>query len=61
MMKAQDYRELYRRSLEDPTGFWGDAAQTVDWSKPWEHVLSFDESGSAVWFRGATTNTCWTF
>jgi hypothetical protein len=23
-MKAQDYRELHRRSLEDPTGFWGD-------------------------------------
>ena len=58
-MKSQDYRELYRRSLQDPTGFWGDAAQTVDWSKPWEHVLSFDERGSAVWFRGATTNTCW--
>jgi hypothetical protein len=35
-MKAQDYRELYRQSLEGPTGFWGDAAQTVDWSKPCE-------------------------
>jgi hypothetical protein len=42
-----------------PPRFWGDAAQTVDWSNPWDRVLSFDESGAAIWFRGATTNTCW--
>ncbi len=58
-MKTQDYREMYRRSLDDPTRFWADVAQTVDWSNPWDRVLSFDESGAAVWFRGATTNTCW--
>ena len=26
-----DYEEIYRRSLEDPEGFWGEAAQAVDW------------------------------
>ena len=28
------YEELYRRSLEDPDGFWSDAARTLDWFHP---------------------------
>jgi propionyl-CoA synthetase len=58
-MSSCEYRDIHRRSLMDPARFWGDAARAIDWSKPWDHVLSFDETGTAVWFRGATTNTCW--
>ena len=25
------YHEVYRRSIEDPAGFWGEAAQEIDW------------------------------
>ena len=32
-----DYKELYRRSIEDPEGFWGEMAEEhLDWSKRWD-------------------------
>jgi hypothetical protein len=37
--KMGRHEELYRRSLEDPDGFWADAATAIDWDKPWERVL----------------------
>ena len=27
------YDEAFQRSLEDPDGFWGEAAQGIDWYK----------------------------
>ena len=33
------YDQTYRRSLDDPEGFWADAAQGIDWIKPWDRVL----------------------
>jgi propionyl-CoA synthetase len=53
------YAEVYRRSLADPEGFWAEAAQALDWNKPWDRVLSFDAHGAAQWFAGGESNTCW--
>ncbi len=53
------YHETYRRSLEDPTGFWGEAAQSIDWiTKP---RVIFDPKAGVYgrWFPDATCNTCW--
>ncbi len=33
------YAQTYRRSLEDPEGFWGEAARAIAWTEPWEKVL----------------------
>lgn len=55
---SQSYADLYRRSLEDPNGFWGDAAAALDWSKPWATVLDPEGDFPRRWFRGAETNTC---
>lgn len=34
------YRDLYKRSTQDPEEFWGSiAAQVIDWDKPWDRVL----------------------
>ncbi len=52
------YDEAYRRSLEDPEGFWGDLAADIDWSKPWDRVLDDDNPPFYRWFDGAETNTC---
>ena len=38
------YEQMYARSVEDPEGFWGDAAGELEWFAPWERVL--DESGA---------------
>jgi len=53
------YFETYARWRDDPQGFWADAAQAIDWSRPATQV--FDESQGAYgrWFAGATCNTCW--
>ncbi|MEE9196395.1 MAG: acetyl-coenzyme A synthetase N-terminal domain-containing protein, partial [Alphaproteobacteria bacterium] len=32
------YDEIYRRSIEDPNGFWGEAAEAIHWTKKWDRV-----------------------
>ena len=50
-----EYEAMYRRSVEDPDGFWGDAARELDWFTPFNHVLEGD-MGHATWFSGGTLN-----
>src|SRR3546814_15474350 len=33
---------VYRRSLDDPEGFWGEAAEDVRWYRTWDRVLDDD-------------------
>ena len=53
-----DYRELYRKSVEDPEGFWAEQAeQRLDWMKPWDKVLEWEyETPSIQWFLGGKLN-----
>ncbi len=32
------YEQEYRRSLDDPEGFWGEVARDVHWTRPWDEV-----------------------
>ncbi|WP_119677467.1 propionyl-CoA synthetase [Indioceanicola profundi] len=52
------YEEMHRRSLEDPEGFWAEAAEQIEWSRRWDKVL--DESNAPLyrWFVGGEMNTC---
>ncbi len=52
------YDDLHRRSLEDPEGFWGEAAAAIDWFKPWDRVLAPEGDFPRRWFVGGETNTC---
>src|SRR3954468_8209307 len=52
------YVDLYRRSLEDPEGFWADAAAAIDWVEPWERVLDDSRAPLYRWFTGGRLNTC---
>ena len=52
------YRETYDRWKRDPEGFWAEAAREINWSRPWDTVLS-EEAGLTRWFAGAECNTCW--
>ncbi len=56
---SQRFEEAYRRSLEDPAGYWGDLAEAVGWTKRWDRVLDDDNPPFYRWFPGAETNTCW--
>ncbi|HEY5719732.1 MAG TPA: acetyl-coenzyme A synthetase N-terminal domain-containing protein, partial [Gammaproteobacteria bacterium] len=53
------YDELYNRSINDPEGFWGDAAELIDWHKKWDRVLDDDNKPFYRWFRGGELNTCY--
>ncbi|HKJ94432.1 MAG TPA: propionyl-CoA synthetase [Gammaproteobacteria bacterium] len=52
------YREEYRRSIEDPEGFWRDQAAELDWYEFPGTILSRDDNGFYRWFRGGKLNTC---
>ena len=46
------YASAYRRSLDDPAGFWGEAAGVVDWITAPPRVLDDDTPPFYRWFAG---------
>ena len=49
------YEEMYKRSVEDPEGFWTEAAGELEWFTPFTSVVE-GEMGSATWFGGGRLN-----
>jgi len=54
----EQYQELYRRSLKDPDGFWGEQAQQrLTWMKRWDSVGRWDfDKAEIAWFEGGELN-----
>jgi acetyl-CoA synthetase len=53
----EGYQEAYKKSVEDPEGFWGDIASHFQWKKPWDKVLDWNfKEPSVQWFKGAQLN-----
>ncbi len=53
------YEEMYRRSIEDPAGFWGELAAELHWYKKWDKVLDDSNAPFYRWFVGGETNICY--
>jgi acetyl-CoA synthetase len=52
-----DYKTAYKKSVDDPEGFWADIASHFYWRKRWNNVLSWDFSDyHANWFQGGKLN-----
>src|SRR5207245_602099 len=51
------YEETYRRALADPEGFWGEAAEAIDWERRWDRVLDDRNPPFYRWFSGGRLNT----
>ncbi|QDV48140.1 acetate--CoA ligase [Gimesia fumaroli] len=51
----EEYQEMWNRAKDDPTGFWGDLAQGLEWSQPYENVLE-GEMPETKWFTGGKIN-----
>jgi acetyl-CoA synthetase len=49
------YDELYRSSVDDPIGFWGEMAARLRWTRPWDRVLDW-RPPFAQWFVGGQLN-----
>jgi acetyl-CoA synthetase len=57
----QKYHSLYKRSIEDPVGFWGEAGKRVDWIKPYSKVkdVSYGPGNVSInWYEDGTLNVC---
>jgi acetyl-CoA synthetase len=53
----EEYKDIYQRSLSDPEGFWGEAAEQLDWYEKWDKVLVEDfAEGKHEWFVGGKLN-----
>ena len=59
-LDREAYRELYRRSVDDPDGFWaGEARRRLDWIAEWNTVSQWDlPTGTVAWFLGGQLNAC---
>ncbi|WP_434709476.1 acetate--CoA ligase [Pseudomonas sp. R1-1] len=57
-LSQDDYRRLYRESIEHPDTFWAEqATRFLDWSTPWQTVQRCDlQTGEAAWFAGGKLN-----
>src|SRR5471030_2144184 len=56
---GKGYKETYRRAMSDPTGFWAEAAEAIDWERRWDRVLDDSNKPFYRWFAGGRLNTCW--
>src|SRR5258708_17160192 len=56
---AKRYAEMYAASLRDPSGFWAEHAQRIDWMTPFTKVkkTSFGPGPVSIkWFEDGITN-----
>jgi propionyl-CoA synthetase len=50
---------VHQRSLNDPEGFWAEAAERIDWYARWNRVRDDSNAPFYRWFSGAEVNTCY--
>jgi acetyl-CoA synthetase len=51
----EEYEQLYRQSVQDPEGFWGEVARELHWFAPWTKVLDWNLPW-AKWFVDGKIN-----
>src|SRR5438045_205902 len=56
------YKEMYARSVADPTGFWAEHGKRIGWMKPFSKVenVSFAPGNISIkWFEDGVLNVAW--
>lgn len=59
LINNEKYLELYKNSVDDPAGFWGEHGKRIDWIKPYTKVknTSYDYHNVSIkWFEDGTLN-----
>ncbi len=52
-----EYKRIYKRSIDDPEAFWGELAEQLDWYQKWDKVLVQDfKEAKHEWFVGGKLN-----
>src|SRR5438445_1291168 len=57
--RTSRYHDVYARWQRDPQGFWGEAAQDIDWIEPPKQVFDPNAGVYGRWFVGGVCDTCW--
>ncbi len=53
----EEYQQAYKKSVEDPEGFWGEIAETFQWRKKWDKVVDWNfKEPNVKWFEGGKLN-----
>jgi propionyl-CoA synthetase len=53
-----NYQATYARASDDADGFWGEAADALEWDRRWDRVLDDSRPPFYRWFTGGRLNTC---
>jgi len=58
LIDAKKYDEMYRRSITDSAGFWGEMGKRVDWIQLYSKVKDVDYTGDVRirWYHDGTLN-----
>ncbi len=55
-----EYKKIYKRSIDDPEGFWAESAEQIDWFKKWDKVMVNDFANAKhQWFVGGKLNVAY--
>jgi propionyl-CoA synthetase len=57
--RTSRYHELYARAQRDPDGFWGEAAQAIDWIETPRTIFDPKAGVYGRWFADGVCNTCY--
>ena len=53
----EEYHSEYKKSVDNPDGFWAEKAETFQWKKKWDNVLDWNFLDYDVkWFEGGQLN-----
>jgi acetyl-CoA synthetase len=53
----EQYHRDYKRSVDDPEGFWASVAENFQWRKKWDKVLDWNFKEPKIeWFKGGKLN-----
>jgi acetyl-CoA synthetase len=57
LKSLDEYKEAYKKSIEDPAGFWSEIAENFLWRKKWDKVLQWNFTEPSIkWFEGGKLN-----
>ncbi|MEO9467327.1 AMP-binding protein [Parasphingorhabdus sp.] len=54
-----NYADLYGFAAEQPEKFWGQVAEKLSWTKPWDTLVGPGDGPIPRWFGGGELNACY--
>ncbi|MFX1522451.1 MAG: acetate--CoA ligase [Promethearchaeota archaeon] len=58
-MSMEEYKKLYKQSIEDMEAFWSEQAKSLDWFKPYDKAWEKTDLFPGKWFVGGKLNVAY--